>query len=82
MTGNPVTVEMMIHFPDSRVTPRIEIPLAGNEFRQIGVLRELGIGNVYNARISMRVISGDGRITAYGSVIDMRTNDSTYVPAQ
>lgn len=82
VTGNPVTVEMMIHLPDSKVTPRIEIPLSGNEFRQIGVLRELGIGNVYNARVSMRVISGEGRITAYGSVIDMRTNDSTYVPAQ
>src|SRR5687768_897751 len=35
--------------------------------RQIGVLRELGIGNVYNARISMKVIGGEGRITAYGS---------------
>lgn len=82
VTGNPVTVDMTIHLPDSKVTPRIEFPLAGNEFRQIGVLRELGIGNVYNARVSMRVIGGNGRITAYGSVIDMRTNDSTYVPAQ
>jgi hypothetical protein len=82
VTGNPATVEMMIHFPDTKVTPRIVIPLAANEFRQIGVLRELGIGNVYNARISMKVIGGEGRITAYGSVIDMRTNDSTYVPAQ
>jgi hypothetical protein len=82
VTGNPVVVEMMIHLPDTKVTPRIEIPLAANEFRQIGVLRELGIGNVYNAPVSMKVISGDGRITAYGSVIDMRTNDSTYVPAQ
>jgi hypothetical protein len=82
VTGNPVTVELMVHLPDTKVTPRIEIPLAANEFRQLGILRELGIGNVYNARISMRVISGAGKVTAYGSVIDMRTNDSTYIPAQ
>ena len=82
MSGKPVTVELMVHLPGSKVTPRIEIPLAANEFRQIAVLRELGIGNVYNARISMKVIGGEGSITAYGSVVDMKTNDSTYVPAQ
>ncbi|HEU4523338.1 MAG TPA: cadherin-like domain-containing protein, partial [Thermoanaerobaculia bacterium] len=82
VTGNPVTVEVLVHLSNSKVTPRIEIPLAANEFRQIGILRELGIGNVYNARLSMRVIGGEGKITAYGSVIDMKTNDSTYVPAQ
>ena len=37
--------------------------------------------NVYNARISIRVTDGDGRITAYGSVVDMLTSDPTYVPA-
>ncbi|HEU4521620.1 MAG TPA: hypothetical protein VFT12_06435, partial [Thermoanaerobaculia bacterium] len=82
VTGNPVTVEILVHLPDTKVTPRIEMPLAANEFRQLGILRELGIGNVYNARLSMRVVSGEGKITAYGSVIDMKTNDSTYVPAQ
>jgi hypothetical protein len=30
----------------------------------------------------VRVIDGDGRVTAYGSVIDMITQDPTYVPAQ
>ena len=82
VTGNPVTVELMVHLPDSKVTPRIQIPMEANEFKQLSVLRELGIGNVYNARISMKVIEGNGRITAYGSVVDMKTNDSTYVPAQ
>ena len=27
-------------------------------------------------------LDGEGRITAYGSVIDMQTQDPTYVPAQ
>ena len=38
--------------------------------------------NVYNARISVSVVDGDGRIGAYGSVIDQVTQAPTYVPAQ
>jgi hypothetical protein len=60
----------------------VQIPLAANEFRQFNVIRELGVGNVYNGRISVRVIDGQGRVTAYGSVIDEVTQDPTYVPAQ
>ena len=82
VTGNPATVELQVHIPGSLATPRFQIPLAANEFRQIPILQAIGVPNVYNARITMRVTSGEGRITAYGSVIDMRTNDSTYVPAQ
>lgn len=82
VTGQPATVEIQIHLPNERVTPRIEVPLEANEFMQFPVLSSLGIGPIYNARISMRVIGGEGKITAYGSVVDMKTNDSTYVPAQ
>ena len=39
-------------------------------------------GNTYNARITVEVISGTGRVTAYGSVVDNDTQDPTYVPAQ
>jgi hypothetical protein len=81
-TGNGATVELTINLPESKVAPRVQIPLGANEFRQIAVLRELGIGNVYNARISVRVIDGQGRVTAYGSLIDLKTQDSTYIPAQ
>ena len=35
-----------------------------------------------NARIAIRVTSGVGKVTAYGSVIDRNTFDATYVPAQ
>ncbi|HYS55417.1 MAG TPA: hypothetical protein VER58_16790 [Thermoanaerobaculia bacterium] len=38
--------------------------------------------NTYNARMIVEVTSGSGRVTAYGSVIDNRTQDPTYVPAQ
>lgn len=82
ITGKPVTVEVQVILPDSKVTPIVRVPLAANEFRQFAALRELGVGNVYNARLSVRVVSGEGAITAYGSVIDMTTQDPTYVPAQ
>lgn len=82
VTGKPATVELQIVLPDSKITPTVQIPLAANEFRQFNVIRELSLGNVYNARITVRVIGGDGRVTAYGSVIDEVTQDPTYVPAQ
>jgi len=82
VTGKPVTVEVTVTIPDSKVSPRLQLDLAPNELRQIGILRELGLDGVYNARISVRAISGDGRVTAYGSVVDMLTQDPTYVKAQ
>jgi hypothetical protein len=42
----------------------------------------MGLTNSYNARVTVKVISGQGRVTAYASVIDMLTNDPTFVPAQ
>jgi uncharacterized repeat protein (TIGR01451 family) len=82
VTGNAVSVEVTIVLPDSKVTPKLTFTMQPNEFRQIGIIRDLGLGNTYNARISVRVLDGDGRVTAYGSVIDMITQDPTYVPAQ
>ncbi len=82
VTGSPATVEVTVNLPDSKVTPKIEIPLAANEFRQFAIIRELGLQNIYNARVTVKVISGNGAVTAYGSVIDMVTSDPTYVPAR
>lgn len=81
MTGKPVTVEVSVILPDSKVTPSIQVPMAANEFRQFGVA-QFGLGNVYNARVSVKVIDGSGSVTAYGSVIDQVTTDPTYVRAQ
>ena len=38
--------------------------------------------SIYNARISVEVTGGTGRVAAYGSVIDNKSLDPTYVPAQ
>jgi len=42
----------------------------------------MGLGEIYNTRVSVKVIDGTGRVTAYGSVIDQITQDPAYVPAQ
>lgn len=83
LTGNAVTVRVTLHLPDSKFTPMTEFVLAPNEFRQIRPVAALNPGQeTYNARIEVEVISGNGRVTAYGSVIDNESKDPTYVPAQ
>jgi uncharacterized repeat protein (TIGR01451 family) len=82
VTGQPATIEVQVYLPDSKATPTVTIPLAANEFRQFNVIRAMGLGAVYNARVVVRVVAGQGRVAAYGSVIDETTQDPTYVPAQ
>ena len=82
VTGKPATVEVTVFLPDSKFAPSTQIPLPANGFVQIPMLQSFGLSNVYNARVSLRVVDGDGRIGAYGSVIDQVTQDPTYVPAQ
>jgi hypothetical protein len=83
LTGNPVTVEISATAPDSRVSAKATRDLAPNQFLQIGgILTNLGLPTTYNARITLRVIGGTGRISGYASLIDNRTQDPTYVPAQ
>jgi uncharacterized repeat protein (TIGR01451 family) len=82
VTGKPVTAEVTVILPDSKVAPKVQIPLGAFEYRQFPIISSLGLGNTYNARISVKVIDGQGKITAYGSVIDQKTQDPTFVPAQ
>jgi uncharacterized repeat protein (TIGR01451 family) len=82
-TGKPVKLELSIVPPDAKVTIFTEVELQANEFRQIGsMLRSVGLADTYNARVTVRAIEGEGRVTAYASVIDMLTNDPTFIPAQ
>jgi len=80
-TGNPVTVELAAIVPDSKTTIKTQFTLGANEFLQT----TLGTGgfnltNAYNVRVTVRVISGTGKVTAYGSMIDALTGDPTFVP--
>ena len=85
LTGNPVTVRVSLYQPDSKLTPSFNVDLAPNEFRQLGGVIAMFLGNgtqTYNSRVSVEVVSGSGRVSAYGSVIDNQSFDPTYVPAQ
>jgi hypothetical protein len=83
VTGKPVKLEITVVPPDAKITAVTEVQLQANEFRQINsLLRSVGLADTYNARVSVRAIEGEGKVTAYASVIDMLTNDPTYVPAQ
>ncbi|HEY5610137.1 MAG TPA: hypothetical protein VIL97_02935, partial [Thermoanaerobaculia bacterium] len=83
VSGKSAMVEISAIVPDSTVAPKKTIQLQPNEFLQIPqIMKDLGLGTVYNGRLSVKVISGQGRVTAYGSIIDNKTQDPTYVPAQ
>lgn len=83
VTGNDVKLEVLAYSPDSKVAARSVVPLgAGQWLQQGGLLKSLGFSSVYNGRVSVRVIEGNGRVAAYGSVVDNKTSDPTYVPAQ
>jgi hypothetical protein len=82
VTGNPVKVEVIAQNA-AKVSARVEIDLTGNQFQQYRIFDQLGIsGSSYTGRVSVKVIGGSGRIAAYGSVVDNKTVDPTYVPAQ
>ncbi len=81
--GSPVRVEISVVPPDAKFTALLQVDLGPNEFRQIGsLLKTVGLADTFNARVTVRVVEGAGRVAAYASVIDMKTNDPTYVPAQ
>src|SRR6185295_9067680 len=58
VTGKAATAEITVILPDSKVAPKVSIPLAAFEYRQFPIISSLGLGNVYNARISVKVIDG------------------------
>lgn len=81
-SGRPASVEISLIQPDVKATGKYIVDLPANGFIQFPMSAFQVNSAVYNARVAVRVTSGSGRVSAYGSVVDNRTNDSTYVPAQ
>ena len=83
VSGSPAVVEISVNTADSKVAVKTQVALRPNEFKQFRrILQAFGLPTTYNARISLKVISGAGRVAGYASVIDEKTQDATYVPAQ
>ncbi|HUP46280.1 MAG TPA: hypothetical protein VM779_12285, partial [Thermoanaerobaculia bacterium] len=83
VTGNSAMVELTIIPPDSKVSARLQVQMGPNQFRQLNsLLAVMGLTNTHNARVAVRVLSGQGRVTAYAATIDAITHDPTFIPAQ
>ena len=83
VTGKKATVEVSAITPDSKFAVTGTFDLAPNEYRQYSsMLKSLGVDTAYNTRVTVRVIDGDGKVSAYASVVDMKTQDPNYVKAQ
>lgn len=84
VTGKPAVIEITMFEPDTKTSAVVQWGLNASEYRQFDrILESFGqLGTVYNGRVSIRVIGGEGRVYAYGSTVDNRTEDPTYVPAQ
>jgi len=84
VTGNAATIEIGMYEPDTKTSSFVSYPLKANEYVQFNRILDFRgqLGTVYNGRVSVKVVEGQGRVYAYGSVIDNRTEDPTYVPGQ
>jgi hypothetical protein len=85
VSGQPATVRITVSTPESKTAVVTEKVLQPNEFFQFGGIIRAFLGaeaQIYNARATVQVIAGSGRVTAYGSVIDNASKDPTYIPAQ
>ncbi|HKO56018.1 MAG TPA: DUF4214 domain-containing protein [Thermoanaerobaculia bacterium] len=83
VTGQPVDLEIIATTPDSKTSAKVPQHLDGNQFLQLSsVFNRFGFTTVYNGRITVKVVGGSGKVSAYGSVVDNQTQDPTYVPAR
>jgi hypothetical protein len=91
VSGKAVTLEVKVFRPSNGNPKLLEekqmtVELEPYEFRQIdSFLSSPEIGfkpPTHTARISVKAVAGEGRATAYLSLIDVKTGDPTYVPGQ
>jgi hypothetical protein len=83
VSGKSVDLEVSIIPQDSKVAVKTTISLGPNQFQTVPqLLKAAGLDGEYNARVTVKVVSGAGAATAYASVTDKLTGDPMYVPAQ
>lgn len=84
ITGSSATVAMTLIDSDTGVAigPSRFFELEGFSNLQInGVLPSLEVADDTELYVAVAVVRGDGRITAYGSVIDNRSGDAVFISA-
>jgi hypothetical protein len=80
--GQSARVRVTAIQPETATAPVLTFDLKPYEFKQIPVLKSLKLHGAYNVRVTVEVISGGGKVVAYGSMVDNESQDPTYVPAQ
>lgn len=79
--GQTAVVAWTVFDADGRAIEEGSTTLAPWSQSQVPLLGGVGGIAEATARVEARVVSGGGKILAYGSVIDNRTGDATFVPA-
>ncbi len=82
IAGSTARVEITVRDSEGRALATYQRTLTPFELLQFRAIHDLDLGDVYNGRITVRVIEGDGSVVGYVSVVDNHTQDPTFVSAQ
>jgi hypothetical protein len=81
-SGAPADLAVRVYDTASSLLATIPISLKAGEHQQLnGMLASNGITNLTDGRVEVEVVNGDGKVTAYVSELDNRTNDPLLVSA-
>ncbi len=83
ISGKAVTVEVTLYDANGTQIAKGTYNLSGYELKQINkIFDTFNLGTVENAYAKVTVLSGDGAVLTYGSVVDNITGDAIYVIGQ
>ncbi|MCU0290886.1 MAG: hypothetical protein MUF10_02710 [Thermoanaerobaculaceae bacterium] len=84
VTGLTINVEVKVHYGDGAHIGTKQYPLGPYESIQVNemIRTDLGVGDVDDAYAIVRTTTSGGAFFAYASVIDNRSKDPIYVPAE
>jgi len=83
ITGSSATVEIKLYSSDGNELGSGTFNLSPNEFKQLNRIFELfNTGNINNGYAKVKVLSGNGSVLVYGSVVDNITGDAIFVIGQ
>ncbi|HEU4887916.1 MAG TPA: hypothetical protein VFV49_08525, partial [Thermoanaerobaculia bacterium] len=81
-SGTPADLQVRVYDTVNTLLKSIEVKLKAGEHQQLnGLLSTNGITNLPDGRVEVEVVGGDGKVTAYVSEVDNRTNDPLLVSA-
>ncbi|HEX2061175.1 MAG TPA: hypothetical protein VHK90_10575, partial [Thermoanaerobaculia bacterium] len=81
-SGKPADLIVRVYDTASALLATIPVSLQAGEHKQLnGMLATNGINDLTDGRVEVEVVGGDGKVTAYVSEVDNKTNDPLLVSA-